>query len=128
MSSKKHKVGSIYARVTRLDGTYYRVDFTRNENLYDSDDEGDDWQWSYPIRFSVDLLRGQHVFLNTDEIPYDTRERYTARCFWRTDSTSIPRLVCDTWAVRRARGESLPTWSLSAICKAADVAWDDRMG
>ena len=118
------KIGTVLARLTRL-GTYlYRVDFTAHENDYDSDDEGDEWQWSHPIVFTHTKTRtGDETFANDSEIPYDTCERYTARTFWLRDSTTITKLIYDTMAIRRARGEMMPSWSLSVMAKAADAAW-----
>lgn len=118
------KIGSISARITELAYPYYRVDFTRHNHALDSDDEDNERQWSYPIRFSYTRGSEGMVFLNTDEIPYDTAERYTARTFWANESTSIVRMIQDTFVVRNARGDSVPPWSLFSICRAGDVAWD----
>jgi hypothetical protein len=120
------RIGSIHARITELAYPYYRVDFTRHNNVWDSDDEENDCQWSYSIRFAYENVKGAMLFRNLDEIPYDTTERYTARVFWQTHSTTIMRMIQDTFAVRRARGDPLPPWSLSAICHAAEKEWDER--
>lgn len=118
-------LGSIVGRITEFEYPYYRVDFTRHNNDWDSDDEQDEWQWSHSVRFSYQRVSNEMLFQNTDEIPYNTLERYTGRTFWATDSTSIIRLLRDTFAIRKARGEALPPWPLSAVTAAADLAWDN---
>lgn len=117
MSSKK--IGSILARLSRIGNNEYQIDFTCHENEYDSDDEEDSWQWSHPIRFSY--INEQ--FLNTDDIVYNTRERYTARIFWKNESRTITKMIEDTMTVRKARGEKMPEWSISKLCNAGDTVW-----
>lgn len=119
-------VGLIRARISELDYPYYRVDFTRHNNEWDSDDEEDDWQWSYSIRFFYERRGEDLIFLNTDEIEYDMRERYTAKVFRSDYSTSIVQMVRDTITVRAARGERIPPWPLSTLGLAAEAAWDRR--
>lgn len=109
----------LFARITEFDYPLYRVDFTTHDNAYDSDDEEHDWQFKFPIRFSYQ----DGLFLNKDEIPYNTSERYTARTFWANESTTIGKMIRDTFAVRRARGETIPAWSLAQICSVADDKW-----
>lgn len=118
------KVGSISARITELAYPYYRVDFTRHNNVWDSDDEDNESQWSYPIRFSYTRGSEGMVFLNTDEIPYNTAERYTGRVFWENNSTSIVRMIQDTFVVRKARGYPDASWSLISIYVSAERAWE----
>ena len=117
MSSKK--IGSILARLKRMNTTEYQIDFTCHENEYDSDDEENSWQWSHPIYFSY----VNKMFLNTGDIPYDTREHYTARIFWKNESTTITKMIEDTMMVRKARGEPIPKWSMSKLCNAGDSVW-----
>lgn len=118
------KIGSIIGRITELAYPYYRVDFTRHNNAWDSDDEDDLWQWSHAIRFSYEHGPNGMIFLNRDEISYNTAERYTGRKFWSDDSTSIVRMIQDTMMLRKARGDPLPPWSLSSVYRAGDNAWD----
>lgn len=118
------KIGAILARLKPIGyQSSYQIDFSRHENYDDSDDEGDEWQWSHPIRFVYTNINGNPLFLNTDEIPYDIVERYTSSTFWKVRSTSITRLISDTIKIRKARGESLPEWSISKMCDAADSVW-----
>lgn len=121
---RKKKLGTISARLTELAYPEYRIDFTSYVNLYDSDDEGNDCQWSCPIRFTY----LNQTFLNKDEVEYDTRERHTCKVFWAKESTTISKMVATTLMVRKARGESLPAWPLSVMCRAADDAWDKFKG
>lgn len=121
---RRIKVGTIRARITPMDYPYYCVDFTRHNNADDSDDEADDWQWSHSIRFSYEVEKGKRVFKNEAEIPYDTRERYTNRVFWLSESSTIMRMIRDTFSVRQARGDPTPSWSIQQSCAAAEAAWD----
>jgi hypothetical protein len=112
------KIGAILARLTPIEKGIYRIDFSMHENDYDSDDEGDEWQWRYPIRFTHE----GGLFLNT-EIQYDTRERHTATIFWKDSSTSIIKMITDTLKVWKASGESVPDWPISKMCNAGDAVW-----
>lgn len=112
-------IGKIFARLTRLSVPgMYRLDFTEHTNEYDSDDEGDDWQWSHSIEFEYDY----RTFANLDEIPYGTSERYTGCVFWRDQSTTIAKMVTDTMRVRKARGENID-WPVHKLSNAADTVW-----
>lgn len=115
----RRAIGSVYARLTELDYPYYKIDFTTHINLDDSDDEGDDWQWSHAIKFAY--LDRQ--FLNTGEIPYNTVERYTSKTFWKDQSLSIQKMVADTFRVRKARGENTPLWGMAKVLQAAEDIW-----
>jgi hypothetical protein len=118
------KIGAILARLTPIGyQSSYQIDFSRHENYEDSDDEGNEWQWNYPIRFTYTNLNGNPLFLNTDEIPYNTVERYTCATFWKSNSTTIIRLISDTFKIRKARGEPIPDWSISQMCTAGDSVW-----
>lgn len=115
----RRSIGSVYARLTDLTYPNYRIDFTTHMNADDSDDEENDWQWSHAIKFA-------HVsrkFLNTDEIPYDTVERYTCKTFWKEQSTTIQQMVADTFRVRKARGDPIPPWPMSKVLAAAENIW-----
>ena len=113
------KIGAVLARLQKLSYPMYCLDFTEHLNEYDSDDEGNEFQWSHPIRF--EFRNG--CFLNREDIPYNTNERYTAKVFWEDQSTSIDKMVEDTMRVRRARGEVMPRWSVGKMCNAADQVW-----
>jgi hypothetical protein len=112
-------IGAVLARLSPFGKSSYQIDFSRHENYDDSDDEGHDWQWCCTIRFEYT----NNLFLNTEEIPYDTVERYTSKTFWKDRSTTIIRLISDTLAIRKARGEPLPDWSFSKMCEAGDNVW-----
>lgn len=121
------KIGAILARLTPIGyQSSYQIDFSRHESYEDSDDEGNDCQWNYPIRFTYTSINGNPLFLNTDEIPYDMVERYTCSTFWKSNSTTIIRVISDTLKLRKARGESTPDWSISQMCTAGDYVWYKR--
>ncbi len=102
----------MYARLTELQFPYYKIEFTTLINL-------DARHWSHPIKFAY--LDGQ--FLNTDEIPYNTVERYTNKTFWKDQSLSIQQVVADTFKVRKARGDSTPLSGMDKVLQAADAIW-----
>jgi hypothetical protein len=114
------RIGAIYARITEISYPMFRMDFTRHNNAYDSDDEENERQWSHGICFSHE----GGLFLNEREIPYDQRERYTCKVFWKADSTTLFQMIDDTFEVRRARKEPTPPWSRSSLHRAAEDAWD----
>lgn len=114
------RIGAIYARITEISYPVFRIDFTRHNHSYDSDDEENERQWSHGIRFSYE----EGLFLNQEEIPYNQRERYTCKIFWKEDSSTLLQMIDDTFEVRRAKNETLPPWPRSAIHRAADRAWD----
>lgn len=114
------RIGAIFARVTEISYPLFRIDFTRHNNAYDSDDEENERQWSFAIRFTYD---GKH-FLNEEEIPYDHRERYTCMVFWKNESCSLAKMIDQTFRIRGAKKESVPTWNRRAIHYAAENAWD----
>ncbi len=124
MSHMAHKkIGSILGRLLRIGDREYQLDFTCHENEYDSDDEENSMQWSHSIRFLYSSHNGTEQFLNLNEISYDTRERYTARIFWKNESTTIIKMIEDTMAVRKAKGEKIPVWSISKLCNAGYSVW-----
>lgn len=116
------KIGSLFARITEQSYPRYQIDFTRHNGAYDSDDEENERQWSHAVSFTYE----NGLFLNAYEFEYDTRERYTCKIFWSSDSTTIMQLLEDTFQVRRAKKDPLPPWSLSAIQRAAELAWERR--
>lgn len=109
----------LFARITPLAFPDYRVDFSSHDNDYDSDDEDHEWQWTYPIYFAY--VEG--LFLNRREVEYDTRERYSCRVFPSQSSTNITEMIRNTLAVRRARGERMPPFSIDRMCAVADDRW-----
>lgn len=108
----------LFARITPFAFPQYRVDFSSHDNDYDSDDEDHEWQWTYAIRFNY--IDGRFL---SHEVEYDTRERYTCRVFSSSDSTTITQMIRDTLAVRRARGERMPPFSIERMCAKADDRW-----